>query len=403
MVGRAGRVLLVEPPSTRSTQRKVFSAASAASAGFAVSVGAAVATLAAFGATASDPAASPLWHLAGEGRGRPAADWSTAFFLSKRHEVVALHAQSGEVRWRASTGEPGDTTNGSAVALAADIVTAGDYNVVAFDRASGELRWRFEPDDGYGPGIYLGDAIDSAIFTGSPAGRVYAIDARTGSARWTTVIEDDRKTTVFPPVADDDIVIASYTSFTAPNTGGVVALDLATGGIQWRAAFPPVAEKRTATNAAGGPLIVDDAVIATRGDGVIHAFDRGDGTIRWVIAGVNLPGRTVDDYRPLARSGRTLVAGSLTGVVDAYDLSTREKKWRYAGELNGSIAFAIAADERYVYVPYVGGRLVALNIADGTERWRTGNLQAGFVWPPASAGDRIYLAGSGAGFFALRP
>ena len=122
-----------------------------------------------------------------------------------------------------------------------------------------------------------------------------------------------------------------------------------------------------------------------------------------MIAGVNLPGRTVDDYRPLARSGRTLVAGSLTGVVDAYDLSTREKKWRYAGELNGSIAFAIAADERYVYVPYVGGRLVALNIADGTERWRTGNLQAGFVWPPASAGDRIYLAGSGAGFFALRP
>jgi len=89
------------------------------------------------------------------------------------------------------------------------------------------------------------------------------------------------------------------------------------------------------------------------------------------LAGVNLPGRqTVDDFRSLARSGRTLVAGSLTGVVDAYDLTTHEKRWRYSGELNGSIAFALGADERYVYVPYVGGRLVALNIADGTERWR---------------------------------
>ena len=363
-----------------------------------------LAAAAALGVVGSDPADSPIWHVAGEGRGRPAADWSTAFFLSKRHEVVALHAQSGQVRWRAGTGQPGESTNGSAVALAGDIVAAGDYNVVAFDRATGELRWTFEPDAGYGPGIYLGDATDTTIFTGSPAGRLYAIDARAGSARWTTVVKDDGKTTVFQPIADETAVFAAYTSFTAPNTGGIVAVDKATGGVRWRTAFPPASERLTATNAAGGPLLFDDVVIATRGDGIIHAFDRADGTIRWVLAGVNVPGRqTVDDFRPLARSGRTLIAGSLTGVVDAYDLSTHEKKWRYAGEMNGSIAFALAANERYVYVPYVGGRLVALNVADGTERWRTGNFKAGFVWPPEPAGDRIYIAGSGAGFFALRP
>ena len=242
------------------------------------------------------------------------------------------------------------------------------------------------------------------IFTGSPAGRLYAIDARAGSARWTAVVKDDGQTTVFQPIADETAVFAAYTSFAAPNTGGVVAVDKATGGVRWRTAFPPASERPTATNAAGGPLLFDDVVIATRGDGIIHAFDRADGTIRWVLAGVNVPGRqTVDDFRPLARSGRTLIAGSLTGVVDAYDLSTHEKKWRYSGEMNGSIAFALAANERYVYVPYVGGRLVALNVADGTERWRTGNFRAGFVWPPEPAGDRIYLAGSEAGFFALRP
>src|SRR5437660_5546051 len=107
--------------------------------------GALLPSVAALGIAASDPADSPIWHVPGEGRGRPAADWSTAFFLSKRHEVVALHAQSGQVRWRASTGQSGESTNGSAVALASDIVAAGDYNVVAFDRATGELRWTFEP------------------------------------------------------------------------------------------------------------------------------------------------------------------------------------------------------------------------------------------------------------------
>lgn len=358
----------------------------------------------ALGAAAGDPAASPLWHVAGEGRGRPTADWSTAFFLSKRHEVVALQAQTGEVRWRATTGEPGETTNGATVVLADEVVAAGDYNVVAFDRATGEFRWRFEPEDGYGPGIYLGDADRAAVFTGSPAGRMYAIDARDGSELWTTVIDDGGNTTVFAPVVSDDVVVATYTTFTAPATGGVVSLERATGRVRWRTAFPPASEKLAATNAAGGPLLVDEVVIATRGDGVVHAFNRDDGAVRWVLTGVELPGRqSKDDFRSLARSGRTLVAGSLTGVVDGYDIGTRQRKWRYSGELNGSIAFAIAADDRYVYVPYVGGRLVALNAADGTERWRTGDLEAGFVWPPASAGDRIYLAGSGAGFFALRP
>ncbi len=39
--------------------------------------------------------AAPRWRVAGEGRGVPAASGSTAYFLTKRHEVIAVDAGTG--------------------------------------------------------------------------------------------------------------------------------------------------------------------------------------------------------------------------------------------------------------------------------------------------------------------
>ena len=51
---------------------------------------------------------TPAWVVPGEGRGIPAVGRTTAYFLSKRHEVVAIDIRSGRVSWRGATGEPGD-------------------------------------------------------------------------------------------------------------------------------------------------------------------------------------------------------------------------------------------------------------------------------------------------------
>jgi outer membrane protein assembly factor BamB len=355
--------------------------------------------------------ASPLWHIAGEAWGTPAVDApsSTVYFLTKTHEVVALEAGTGAERWRARTGEGGSTTAGSLVLLAGDEVVAGDYNVVAFDRRDGALRWRFTPTDGYGAGIYLGAAAGDLVLAGSPAGRVYAIDRRTGTARWSHLVIDDGKTTIFQPVTDGEIVVAGYTTFTAPNTGGMVALDIATGRERWRVAFPRPADPTLDSGWAGGPLLTDEAVIGVSAEGVVFGFDRRDGTVRWTLPkwSGSRPAPPRDlvardrDFRPLTRSGRQLFVGSLSGEVTAYDLDDRAERWRYSSERNGSIAFRMTSDERSIYVPYVDGCLVALDRADGRERWRTSDRFAGFTWPPAVSGDRVYAADFVAGFFAF--
>jgi outer membrane protein assembly factor BamB len=371
------------------------------------------------GAVGADQfAPTEIWRIEGEGVGVPVADASTAYFLSKRHEVIAVDAAAGVPRWRQGTGEPGETTSGSVLLLAASLVVAGDYDVVAFDRQRGSVRWRFSPADGYGPGIYLGSAAGGLVFTGSPAGRAYAIDARTGTQRWSTLVMNDSAdnvatgvvgghgTTVFQPVTDGGDVFAPYTTFTAPTVGGVVALEATTGHVRWRAAFPRPADSSLGTGWAGGPLVVDDVVLVVSGDGQIHGFNRGNGALRWSLSRVSqaCPGAVgpVDrDFRSLAHSGRLVFAGSLTGCVVAFDLDTRRERWRYSGE-EGSVGWSLAADEEVLYVPYAGGRLIVVGMADGRPRWDTGNGRQGFRWPPAIANDRLYFASSTQGFHAFR-
>ncbi len=353
-----------------------------------------------------DPTVEPLWHVPGTARGSPAVDGTSAYFLTKTHEVVVFDAGSGRPRWRQVTGEPGDQTFGSALVLTGELVVAGDYNLIAFDRASGEMRWRFTPSEGYGPGIYLGATASGLVFTGSPAGRVYAVDARLGALRWSAAVARDDRTTVYQPVTDGAIVVAGYTLFGPPNTGGVVALDAGSGRERWRTMFPRPDDASLDTNSAGQPILVDDLVIAPSGDGVIYAFDRAGGSVRWSIPrlGGSIEGiitTTNRDYRAMTRSGRTLVAGSLTGYVVAYDLDTRQERWRYAGGYNGSTAYSLSSDTRAVYVPYVSGFLVAIDLARGAEIWRTRDWKAGFLYPPTIVEDTLFVGGARAGFYAL--
>lgn len=353
--------------------------------------------------------ASAVWHAEGQGWGTPAADASAVYVLAAAHEVHARDAATGALRWRAHTGEPGPTTAGSSLVLIDDLVVAGDYNVVAFDRRDGALRWRFTPIDGYAPGMYLGGTAGDLVFAGSPAGRLYAIDHRTGTARWSLVVSEDAQTTVFQPVADGDVVVAGFTTFRAPHIGGIVAIETATGRQRWRTVFPAPADVSLDSGWAGGPVITEEAVIAGSGDGVVFALDRRTGSVQWTLprwtatnpeqAGPAAPRDR--DFRPLARMGDRLFAGSLSGEVIAYDLTDRSERWRYKSPRNGSIAFRMLADERSVFVPYVDGALVVLDSADGRERWRTGDQFTGFIWPPAIVGDRVFAADFNAGVFAF--
>ncbi len=278
---------------------------------------------------AARPASSPvvMWHTDGAGHGRPAIDGGSVYFLSSRHEVVALDASNGTERWRQNTNEPGATTEGSAIVVAGPVVVAGDYNLVAFDRINGTFRWRFVPAVGFAPGIYLGDVSRGLVFAGSPAGRVYAVSSLSGELVWSAVVATDGHTTVFQPATDGTDLVAGFTTFVSPHTGGVVVLDPITGHERWRATFPQAHDPRIGTGSTGNPILVGDLVVASSGDGTIYGFDRAKGFIRWSIPPIPglppilqgpfpLPDSPGPDYRPLASTARTVVRRFTQGSGD---------------------------------------------------------------------------------------
>jgi outer membrane protein assembly factor BamB len=337
-----------------------------------------------------ESAAEVVWHVPGEARGTPALFGRTAFFLSRRHELVAIQVESGGVIWRRNTRGPGQTTAGTSVVVTPTSVIAGDGGLVAFTH-DGVERWRLDPGDGGSLGTYLGENARDIVLAGSSTGRLWAVNTESGEVRWSLDLSQRQLVIAFAPVVSQGMVFAA---FTAPNdlrTGGLVAVDLATGRARWR--------RRLAF--AGGPLPAGAIVLAADQDGGIHAFDRHTGALRWRLPSASSTPWNGPDFRPLALSGQLLIAGSLTGGVTAYDLASRRERWRSA-PMTASIVFGIAADAHAVYVPYLAGRLIALEADTGDERWRTSADPSGFSWKPLIAAGRLLAASSNAGFFAFR-
>lgn len=349
------------------------------------------------------PTPHVVWHVAGEGRGTPTVTGADAYFLSKRHEVVAVDMTTGRVRWRRSVGSGADTMGARLIATPSGVVV-GDYDVVALDR-EGRERWRFAPEDGYGAGVYLGAFGRGLLFAGSPSGKVFAIDERTGGERWSSAVGDIRDGTVVAPVVDGSLVFVGVRAREGVARGAVAAFDMETGRERWHRVLPSPADPSIVAGLAGGPLVAAEDVVVASGDGVVHLFDRLTGRYRGRLPPVREPpGGLVplsQDYRALAANGRLLFVGSLSGLVVAYDLDTRRERWRQR-PLGASIAFGLASDDKVVYVPYLSGHLVALRVADGATRWQTTGPPGGFGWVPASSGECVLAASSSAGFFMFR-
>jgi outer membrane protein assembly factor BamB len=337
---------------------------------------------------AATAAAGPprlVWQLTARARGIPAGDNVSAYFLTHDHELVAVSRTSGRIRWRLPM-DSTTTTFGSRVIVRGDIVVAGDYDLAGVDRRTGRRQWEFVASDGGGSGMHLGEAAEEVVFSGSLAGHLHAIAIETGRRRWSVLVGETSSTTVYSPVVDNGDVAATFTVFGEQPTGGVVVVDAGTGRVRWRREVP------ASTGASGNPVLAGGVVIVAARDGRIHAFDRRSGHAKWTLPGVeSLVGE--QDYRPLAVSNHTLVAGSLSGEVTAWDLRTGRVRWRQTPSV-ASVAFGIAIHDEVVYVPLFANQLVALSLREGRELWRIGGGPSQFRWLPWVSGPTLLATGS---------
>jgi outer membrane protein assembly factor BamB len=344
-----------------------------------------------------------VWEVKGRGWAvTPAFDDSTVYFAGIDHEILAVDRRTGAVRWRQSTGAVGPWTFGYNVVRLGDLAILGDRDIYAFDAASGTLRWMYQPDDLDEPGRNYLFVDGATVYAGSTRGRVYALNA-TGTARWITQLPGDSSVRAFGPVVADGVVFVGIKEFTHYTTGGLAALDAATGAILWVTPFTPEVQGQGSAS-FGGAAVAGGLVMVGAEDGRIYGLNVTDGSVRWIAPRVHQlpPNGAFNDTRALAIVNGTLVAGSNSATVVGLDPATGAERWRQRPE-GGSIDQPPAGDGQNAYVEFAGGQIIAFDAATGAIRWSAGITESspGQFFQPIAADDFVFASGVN-GFYALR-
>jgi outer membrane protein assembly factor BamB len=278
--------------------------------------------------------------------GMPVAD-RDGVFAEFSHTFLVSVAPDGSERWRSRRLGMREETP----LLTTDLVVVpADDGLVAFERSTGHVRW--DTLLGHSTAVLpdIDDRASTPVLAGSigftclSGGALVAVDVGSGAVRWRAPLAGRCDG---PPATDGHTVVATWD----PERGagaGIAAFDAASGERRW-----------TAPLRAGGvsaPAVVGTSehplAVAVDDDLAAKAFDLHTGKHLWTtpVGGAGSP-----EVPPLAQAdGRVLVADRLAGLT-LLDSDGR-RQWR---------ARADAAAERGAPVGPVTGGVYALPLDNG--------------------------------------
>ncbi len=196
----------------------------------------------------------------------------------------------------------------------------------------------------------VGGWFGSSPAKAKPAELVDFKPSATLTEAWKVETGDTGARLLRPQLAGDDVVAAGGSR--------VVRIAVSNGSTVWR---QEVDAKLTAGAAAGEGLVL---VGGTKGE--LLALDLAAGQVRWKA------GLTSEVTGPLLAAGDTVVARTGDGRVHGLSAADGKRKWLYSRSLpaltlRGSGGLATLDDVLYAGFP--GGKLVALNPANGAQLW----------------------------------
>jgi outer membrane protein assembly factor BamB len=199
------------------------------------------------------------------------ADGKRLYYASRDKNLYALDANSGREAWRAAAGDLMTATP----ALYEDTVifAAFDGKVQAVSARDGKARWTYDAKL-----AVAGDVVvsEGRVLVGSRSYDLIALDAATGRELWKRYywfswIES-------PPVVRDGVIYTGSSDAT-----NVYAIDLANGSLRWKTAVPGWSWQRTAVS---GKLVIAGTAGAGQYPGSragsLVALERATGAIRWI-------------------------------------------------------------------------------------------------------------------------
>jgi outer membrane protein assembly factor BamB len=202
--------------------------------------------------------------------------------------------------------------------------------------------------------------VGRTVLLSTVQGSVVAAGLLDGRARWRFASGGDP---ALPLAGAGDVVLLA-------SGGDLFAIDVRTGAERWRS--PGLGAVSLA--------VVGNAAYVSTGAGDAVAFDLATGAERW--------------RRPVPVAGTVAVADGVVvvakaGGMEALDAATGEPRWSWSGAGPGP-PVPLAVDH-VVVLEGDAGELIAIALADGTERWRAPSGPS--PSPPAGGGAVVVRSG----------
>ncbi|MFD1912343.1 PQQ-binding-like beta-propeller repeat protein [Halodurantibacterium flavum] len=225
-------------------------------------------------------------------------------------------------------------------------------------------------------------------------GRVFTLDARAtvtatglnGATLWTRDMTPPAEAAA--RVSGGALAAADGRLFVATAFGRLVALDAATGAELWT--------QRFAAPVTAPPTVADGTVYVVATDNTAWALDAATGRERWQVSGTPSTAGFLGGAAPavtqrlalLPYSSNELIAvlpGSGSRLWSTTVAGTRPgRAWATVTDITGDPVI----EGNTVYVGNASGRVMALDLDNGTTRWTAREGAYGPVWP---AGDSLFL------------
>lgn len=388
-----------------------------------------------------------------------------AYLQDLSSNVHAVDVETGEVVWQHAYDEMNIGPNGVGLGHGRLYVPKGMYAIAALDAETGEELWVTELSDGpegidIQPQVFGGQVLvstvpisTSGIYTGGSRGVIHSLDAETGAVLWTfdTVDSDDLwgnpevnsgGGSWYPPAVDTETgtvfwgvanpapfggtpELPNGSSRPGPNlyTDSVVALDQATGEMQW---YAQAIEHDLFDRDLIHTLLAetDDGTVAvgTGKMGRIIGHDPSTGEVLWdtpvglhdndeltsldgpttiapgTYGGVLTPPATADgvvyaavlnapaELAPDATGYFGAELGQMPGALAAVDATTGELLWEV--EVDGDPLGAALVVGDLVFTATYQGTMFAFDRETGDQVWEM-EAPGGINGWPASDGERI--------------
>ena len=270
-------------------------------------------------------------------------------------------------------------------------IGSSEKTFYALRSRDGEVLWKrkLTGEVSSQPLVLAGGAVgpEAVVLVGDDDGVLSAIEAQTGAMRWTYRARGPIHT---QPVLSGGLV------YITSSEGRVYGLDVRTGKWVWQ--YEREIPEGFAIRGSSGVLPVGNRVYVGFPDGYLACLNAETGEVVWTRQLSGEVSRFTDVDGTPAVVGETLYVTCYSGGVYALDVKDGSTRWRF--ELEAAGPLTVDASEERIYVASASQGLYCLD-SKGRKLWQQSFARQGELSPPTLWGSYVLMSVAADGMYIL--